>query len=220
MVAAGYTETQAEAVKKEVQYFENVRSEVKHGSGDFIDLKLYEPAMRHLIDSYIQAKDSEKVSTLDDMTLIQLIVERGVSVVDAFPKGLSNNPEAIAEAITNNVRRLIIDQTPINPKYYEEMSVLLDALIEKRRIGAKDYREFLEELSSFAKRAETGESISSNKHPGQACSFRQLNKDEILHYRWIKQFETTKRARLDRSSYSRRKRYIMHCARYLVMNRY
>jgi type I restriction enzyme R subunit len=182
MVAAGYTETQAEAVKKEVQYFENVRSEVKHGSGDFIDLKLYEPAMRHLIDSYIQAKDSEKVSTLDDMTLIQLIVERGVSVVDAFPKGLSNNPEAIAEAITNNVRRLIIDQTPINPKYYEEMSVLLDALIEKRRIGAKDYREFLEEIIELAKRAKKPGGIYPVpiNTQGKRALFDNLNKDEEL----------------------------------------
>ena len=182
MVAAGYTETQAEAVKKEVQYFENVRSEVKHGSGDFIDLKLYEPAMRHLIDSYIQAKDSEKVSTLDDMTLIQLIVERGVNVVDAFPKGLSNNPEAIAEAITNNVRRLIIDQTPINPKYYEEMSVLLDALIEKRREGAKDYREFLEEIIELAKRAKKPVGIYPVpiNTQGKRALYDNLNKDEEL----------------------------------------
>jgi type I restriction enzyme R subunit len=35
-----------------------VREEVKLGSGDYIDLKMYEPAMRHLIDTYIRAEDS------------------------------------------------------------------------------------------------------------------------------------------------------------------
>ena len=182
MVAAGYTQSQAEAIKKEVQYFENVRSEVKHASGDFIDLKLYEPSMRHLIDSYILARDSEMVSTLENMTLIQLIVEQGVSVVNTFPEGLRNDPKAIAEAIANNVRRLIIDQTPINPKYYEEMSALLDALIEERRIGAKEYKEFLEEIIELAKRAKKPEgNYPAQIHTqGKRALYDNLNRDEEL----------------------------------------
>ena len=47
-------------------------------SGDYIDLKVYEPAMRHLIDTYIRAEESKKLSAFDDLTLIQLIVERGM----------------------------------------------------------------------------------------------------------------------------------------------
>jgi type I restriction enzyme R subunit len=136
MIEAGYTKAEAEAIKKEVQHFENVRTEVKQGSGDFIDLKLYEPAMRHLIDAYIRAEDSKQISTLDDMTLIQLIVEKGAGAIETLPAGIRTNQEAVAEVIENNVRRLIIDESPVNPKYYEKMSALLDALIEKRRVGA------------------------------------------------------------------------------------
>jgi len=182
MVAAGYTQSQAETIKKEVQYFENVRNEIKQGSGDFIDLKLYEPAMRHLIDSYIQAKDSRIVSTLDDMTLIQLIVEQGVSIVDAFPDGIRNDPRAIGEAIANNVRRLIINRTPINPKYYEEMSALLDALIEERRIGAKEYKEFLEEIIELAKRAKKpeGNYPAQINTQGKRALYDNLNREEEL----------------------------------------
>jgi type I restriction enzyme R subunit len=40
-------------------------------------MKMYEPAMRHLLDAYIRADDSVKLSAFDDMTLIQLIVEKG-----------------------------------------------------------------------------------------------------------------------------------------------
>jgi hypothetical protein len=36
---------------------------------------MYEPAMRHLIDTYIRAEESEKVSAFDDISLIQLIVD-------------------------------------------------------------------------------------------------------------------------------------------------
>ena len=34
---------------------------------------------------------------------------------------------SVAETIENNVRRLIIDEMAVNPKYYEKMSALLDA---------------------------------------------------------------------------------------------
>ena len=70
-----------------MEHFENVRNEVKLNSGDYIDLKLYEPAMRHLIDTYIRAEDSEKLSAFDDLSLVQLIVERGAEAIDALPEG-------------------------------------------------------------------------------------------------------------------------------------
>ncbi len=123
-----------------MDHYEKVRNEVKLASGDYIDLKMYEPAMRHLIDTYIRAEESEKVSAFDDLSLVQLIVERGSRAVDALPAGIRKNEEAVAETIENNVRKLIIDEQPINPKYYDKMSELLDALIEQRRQGVLDYK--------------------------------------------------------------------------------
>ena len=49
-------------------------------------------------------------------------MERGADAVDALPKGIRKNKEAVAETIENNVRKLIIDEHPINPKYYDKMS--------------------------------------------------------------------------------------------------
>ena len=66
MTEAGYSEAEAETIKKEVTFYENLRNEVKLHSGDAIDLKRYEPAMRHLIDAYIRADESTKVSSFDD----------------------------------------------------------------------------------------------------------------------------------------------------------
>ncbi len=138
MTDAGYTETQIAEIKTEVTHYENVRREVKLASGDYIDLKLYEPAMRHLLDTYIRAEESEKVSAFDDLTLIQLIVERGESAVASLPKGIAANPTAMAETIENNVRKVIIDEMALNPKYYERMSALLNDLIQLRKQEAID----------------------------------------------------------------------------------
>ena len=150
---AGYKPAEIAQLKADVDHYEKVRNEVKLASGDYIDLKMYEPAMRHLIDTYIRAEESEKISAFDDMTLIEMIVERGVDAVDALPKDIRNSKEAVAETIENNVRKLIIDETPINPKYYEKMSELLDALIEQRRKGALDYQKYLAEVVELAKQA-------------------------------------------------------------------
>lgn len=129
-----------------------MRAEVKLASGDYVDLKLYEPAMRHLLDAYIRAEESTKLSAFDDLTLVQLIVERGERGLEALPMGLRENPEAMAETIENNVRRLIIDEMAVNPKYYERMSELLDALIEQRRQEAVDYRNYLARIIELTKR--------------------------------------------------------------------
>jgi len=45
----------AAQIKAEVTFYENLRNEVKQHSGDAIDLKQYEPAMRFLLDTYIRA---------------------------------------------------------------------------------------------------------------------------------------------------------------------
>ncbi|MCB1743393.1 MAG: HsdR family type I site-specific deoxyribonuclease, partial [Gammaproteobacteria bacterium] len=58
LLDAGYTAAQAQALKDEVCHYESVRSEVKLASGDYVDMKLYEPAMRHLLDTYIRAEES------------------------------------------------------------------------------------------------------------------------------------------------------------------
>jgi type I restriction enzyme R subunit len=182
--AAGYTKEQAEAIKKEVQHFESVRSEVKQGSGDFIDLKSYEPAMRHLIDAYIQADDSIKISTLNDMTLIQLIVDLGLGEDGRIPKAIAGNEKAMAETIENNVRRLIIDERPVNPKYYEMMSALLDALIKKRKEEAIAYEEYLTEIIELTKQVMTPSTRtdypSSMSTMGRRALYDNLDRNEVL----------------------------------------
>lgn len=146
MPEAGYRSTEIEAIRQEVGYYEKVRQEVKLASGDYVDMKMFEPAMRHLLDTYLRAEDSEVISAFDDLGLVELIVEQGLRALDRLPKGIRANPEAMAETIENNLRKLISDEQPVNPKYYEKMSQLLDALIQERKVQALEYKEYLKKL--------------------------------------------------------------------------
>ena len=161
ILEAGYSDAEAREIKAEVDHYEKVRQEVKLASGDYIDMKMYEPAMRHLLDTYIRAEESEKLSTFDDMTLVQLIVNRGEAAVEALPEGTRKNREAVAETIENNVRRLIIDEMAVNPKYYEKMSALLDDLILQRKQEAMDYKAYLTRIVELT-RMISGEEIQGS----------------------------------------------------------
>lgn len=162
MKEAGYSDEEALRIKKEVEYFSDVREEVQLASGDYIDLKAYEPAMRHLIDAYISAEESKKVSAFDDMSLLQLIVERGIDeAVKALPRSIGKHKEAIAETIENNIRKLITDEQAVNPKFYERMSILLDELIDARRKKAINYQEYLKRIVELTKLVRGDEKESS-----------------------------------------------------------
>ena len=153
MSEAGYSAAEAQAIKAEVRHYETVRQEVKLASGDYVDMKMYEPAMRHLLDTYIRADESVQVSAFDDLTLVRMIVERGAEAVADLPEGIRKNRETTSETIENNVRRLIIDERAVNPKYYERMSDLLDALIRQRKQEALSYRAYLDRIVDITRKA-------------------------------------------------------------------
>jgi type I restriction enzyme R subunit len=184
LAEAGYTPGQIATIKAEVDHASKLRDEVRLHSGDFVDLKMFEPGMRHLIDNFIRAEESEKISAFDDLTLIQLIVERGPDAAFEKIKGVLKTNEAVAEAIENNVRKLIINESPIDPAYYDKMSKLLDALIEQRRKGALAYAEYLQEIAKLAKDvALPGGPASypiSIKTPALRALYNNLDKNEAM----------------------------------------
>lgn len=184
MPEAGYSDIEAAEIKAEVAHYDNVRNEVMRASGDYIDLKLYEPAMRHLLDTYIRAEESVKISAFDDIPLVQLLLERGADAVETLPPGIQNDHEAVAETIENNVRKLIVDESPINPKYYEKMSELLDALIKERRAQALGYQEYLKkivELTKWIKRPGDGTRYpKALNSPAKQALYDNLGEDEAV----------------------------------------
>ncbi|QIE43288.1 HsdR family type I site-specific deoxyribonuclease (plasmid) [Rhodobacteraceae bacterium SC52] len=180
---SGLNELELSEMRKEVEHAIGVRDAVRLHSGDAVDMKLYEPAMRHLIDNYIRADDSQVISYLDDISLIDLVVSKGAQAEDDLPAPSKRKRENVAEAIENNVRKLIIDETPVNPKFYDRMSDLLTDLVAQRRSGAIKYAEYLEKIAELVRAAKSGHGNTypeSMKTPGQRALFDNLEQDEAL----------------------------------------
>ena len=181
MIKAGYTEKQAEKIKAEVQYYSDLRDTIKQASGDYVDLKRYESGMRQLMDMYLDAKSSKKISDFENQTLVDLIVN--VSEPDRPSYG-KNIPQAVAETIENNVRKVIIEESQTNPKYYEKMSKLLNELIKQRKEETISYEEYLKEISELAKQVSNpSKSVdypNTLATPAKRALYDNLDKNEIL----------------------------------------
>jgi type I restriction enzyme R subunit len=185
MSKAGYSSEQAADIKHQVKFYSDLKEDVKQASGDYIDLKMYEPGMRNLIDRYIDAKHSRKVSSLDDYTLVDLIVNKGLSSLDdVLSDNIQKDKEAMAETIENNIRKVIIEEKPGNPKYFETMSELLEELIEQRKKAAAAYAKYLGKLAELAKKVKRLE--GQEKYPekvktnGQKALYDNLGNNEEL----------------------------------------
>ena len=173
MTDAGYSPSEAESIRQQVKHFVDVRDEVKLGAGENVDLKQFEAGMRALLDTYIQADASRNLATFDQ-GLVHLIVEHGVGAIEKLPESIRKDSEAAAETIVNNVRKTIVDEQAMNPKYYESMSTLLDALIEQRREAVIDYQEYLLKLVEFTQRLAKGESEQKYPKWGDSSARRAL----------------------------------------------
>ena len=152
IIEAGYTQSEADKIKEKVNYYAELRNSIKHYSSDYIDLKKYEPDMRQMLDMYLTADPSRVLSNLGEATLLQLIVENGIEdAIDKLPGGIKGSKAAMSETIENNMRKTIIQEMPVNPAYYEKMSVLLLELIRLRKEGAIAYKELLKKYEELAK---------------------------------------------------------------------
>jgi type I restriction enzyme, R subunit len=154
LTEAGYSEAEAVALQKEIEFYSDVRTATKKHSGEELDIKPYEADMRHLINTYIQADPVAELGELGEMSLTELIIETGIH--DAIARELNEKGKlsrnAIAEGIINNVRKTIIRDQLTDPRFYAQMSRLLDDLIQQSRTDTAAYEEFLRKAEALVRR--------------------------------------------------------------------
>ena len=112
-----------------------------------------------------------------------MVESKGAGVEAELPTHARQKRENVAEAIENNVRKLIIDETPVNPRFYEKMSELLTDLIRQRRDEAIAYAEYLERIAALVRDVKAGHGgayPATIDTPGRKALFDNLGEDEAL----------------------------------------
>jgi type I restriction enzyme R subunit len=159
---AGYSDVEATALQREVDLFSEIRSAIKKHSGEELDIKPFEADMRHLLNTYVQADPAAEIGNLNSLSLTELIVDTGIH--NAIARKLNEkgklSKNAVAEAIINNVRKTIIRDQLTDPRFYAEMSKLLNDLIQQSRADAAAYELFLKKAEDLVKMMAQKESVS------------------------------------------------------------
>jgi type I restriction enzyme R subunit len=179
---AGYSEAQIGTIKRDLERHLKLREIIRKASGETIDLKAYEADMRHLIDTYIEAKDPRKISDFGEMGLLELIEKSGMAeAIDRLPDGIKGNKGAVAETIANNVRSKIIKDHLNDPAFYDKMSTLLTEILADLRAKRIDYEEFLRRVAVVAAQVHHGASDDTpdplKKSPGLRAIYNQLARE-------------------------------------------
>ncbi len=178
---ASYSDAEASALKKDVEFYGDTRNAIKKHSGEELDIKPYEADMRHLLNTYVQADPAEDLGNLSSLSLTDLIIKTGIH--DAIAKRLNDKGKltrnAIAEGVINNVRKTIIREQLTDPKFYEEMSKLLEDLIKQSRQDAAAYEQFLKDAEALVTRLAQKHSVAGvpavlHGHPEAIVLYRNL----------------------------------------------
>ena len=178
LAEAGYSDAEAAALRTEVEFYGEIRSAIKKNSGEELDTKPFEADMRQLLNMYVQADPAASLGELGEMSLTELIVDTGIH--DAIARKLNDkgklSKNAIAEGIINNVRKTIIREQLTDPRFYDQMSKLLDDLIRQSRADAAAYEQFLRDAEALAKR------IAARQHDGLAPAALRGNREATVIY--------------------------------------
>jgi len=159
LAEAGYADAEIITINSEVEFFSDTRTAIKKHAGEELDIKPYEADMRHLINTYIQADPADPLGAADKRSLSEMIIETGIH--DAIAQKLNAKGKlskaAVAEGIINNVRKTIIRDQLTDPKFYAEMSKLLDDLIRQKHDDTRSYEEFLKKAEALVKKMAKGQ---------------------------------------------------------------
>ena len=181
---AGYSGPEVAEIKRLIADYVKLRDMVRNASGETLDLKAYEADMRHLIDTYIEAKEPRKISPFDDMSLLDIIASLGVvGAIGTLPDSVKRNKDAVAETIENNIRAKIVKERLTDPAFYDKMSKLLDEIIHARKAKALAYEEYLKQIAQLVDTVRVGHDgtqPSTIRTEGQRALYNNLAKDADL----------------------------------------
>jgi type I restriction enzyme, R subunit len=154
----GYTKTTVENLEAEIKFYVEMRSMIKQVSGEELDIKSYEGDMRHLINTYIQATPVTALGEVDKYSLGELILKNGIhqAIAQKWNDKSNNARTGVAENIIHNIRKIIIRNQLTDPRFYEEMSKLLNDLILQKREKEAEYLLFLENAELLIQKSTKG----------------------------------------------------------------
>jgi len=137
--------------KADLRRFQNLKAAVKLRYAEGIDYRDYEPKIKKLLDTHIQANEvvklNEPVNIFDEKMFNKVKEERGVEG--------GKTPAAKADAIAFATKRVITERMEEDPAFYEKFSLLIQQAIESFRAKRLSDLEYLKKVVDLRDRVVT-----------------------------------------------------------------
>ena len=163
--------------KDDLKRFQNLKAAVKLRYAESIDYRDYEPKIRKLLDTHIQANEvirlNEPVNIFDDHTFNAVKEDQGVYA--------GKTTAAKADAIAHATRKAITEKMGEDPAFYEKFSRLIQQAIDDFRARRLSDLEYLNRVT------EIRDTVANRQHddaPEQLAG----NEDAMAYYGVLKPF--------------------------------
>lgn len=128
--------------KTDLKRFHNLKASVKLRYAEAIDYRDYEPKIKKLLDTHIQANTvyqlNEPVNIFDEESFNQVKEDRGVSA--------GKSTAAKADAIAHATKKAITEKMEEDPAFYEKFSKLIQQAIDDFRAKRLTDMEYLKKV--------------------------------------------------------------------------
>jgi type I restriction enzyme R subunit len=164
--------------KADLRKFQSLKASVKIRYAETIDYRDYEPKIKKLLDTYIQASEvvqlNEPVNIFDDKMFNQVKEEQGIYQTR---KTTASKADTIAHA----TKKVITEKMDEDPAFYEKFSKLIQQAIEDFRAKR------LSDLDYLNKVVEIRDKVVGKVHDDIPDKFSD-NEDAIAYFGVIKPF--------------------------------
>ena len=164
--------------KTDLKRFQNLKAAVKLRYAEAIDYRDYEPKIKKLLDTHIQANEviqlNEPVNIFDDKLFNVVKEEQGVYIA-------GKTTAAKADAIAFATKRVITEKMDDDPAFYEKFSKLIQQAIEDFRAKRLSDLEYLGQVSEIRNKVVT-------RHHDDIPEKLTGNEDAMAYYGVLKPF--------------------------------
>ncbi len=161
--------------KKDLKRFDKLKKTVKHRYADAVDYRDYEPKIKKLLDTHIQASEvtqlNEPVDIFNDETFNDLKEAQGIY----SDKSYASRADTIAHA----TKKTITEKMEEDPVFYENFSTLIQQAIDDfkaKRITDLKYFERISEIREAVKNKKRNDVPEAIADDDEACALFALIK--------------------------------------------
>jgi type I restriction enzyme R subunit len=177
----GAEEEKLKSYKDDLRRFQNLKAAVKLRYGEAIDYRDYEPRIKKLLDTHIQANEvtqlNDPVNIFDDKMFNIIKEEQGVYQ--------SKTVAAKADTIAHATKRVISEKMDGDPAFYEKFSKLIQQAIDDfkaRRISDREYLNKIIEIRSQITNRQHNDVPDQIRGNDEACAYFGAIKPFFIPY--------------------------------------